>query len=357
MSSPKLSKYILAESHSFDPYFNLSLEKYLFDNVDDDEVIFFLWQNDKTVVCGRNQNVYKECHITNIKQIGGKIARRLSGGGAVFHDKGNLNFTFISKEENQDLDMQFEVISKACERFGIKAERSGRNDLTVDGKKISGSAFYRLNGTSYHHGTIMIDVNGETLEAVLNVNREKLKSKGVDSVRSRVTNLHDICESITVEDLRNALIDTFKEVYGVSNFTETLSLGGQSVLSGTGKGGWTSASSMLSMLKGIAENQSLFSDDSWIFNEKIDFSNTFSARFDWGQVEFCFNVKGDKITEADIFSDSLFPEFITALGEALPGTSYMYDDISSLIDSTAEKFSENADKLSADLKNLIREHI
>ncbi len=354
-------KYIFSQSNSFDPYFNLALEKYLFDNVHDDEVIFFLWQNEKTVVCGRNQNIYKECNVTEVNQLGGKIARRLSGGGTVFHDMGNLNFTFIAKDPLFDIEKQLSVIVKACEKFGLNAELTGRNDITIDKKKFSGNAFYSFKGSKFHHGTIMVDVNESLLSNTLNVNREKLESNGVDSVKSRVTNLASLNNDITVEKMKTALIDSFKEVYNVSAFVESLSLGGQSVLSGTGKGGWTSASSMLSLLKGVSENQKLFNSDEWIYGPKFKFTNTISKKFDWGFIEMGFEVKGDRIANAKVYSDSLFPRLMLDLERALPGIKYSCDDISSVIDKIEQSYSEGTSaeisSICSDIKNLIKASI
>ncbi len=175
-----------------DPYANLALEEYLLTHIPDETVIPYLWQNQNTVVIGKNQNAWKECRFTDLEADQGHLARRLSGGGAVFHDLGNLNFTFLAHKEDYSVPKQLDVILEAVRSLGISAEKTGRNDVTADGRKFSGNAFYSNGVTEYHHGTLMVDVDKEKLSRYLNVSPKKLQSKGVDSVRSRVVNLREL---------------------------------------------------------------------------------------------------------------------------------------------------------------------
>ena len=163
-----IDKLKLYRGQSFDPFFNLAVEEYLLQNTDEGCCTLYLWQNQNTVVIGRNQNAFKECRTTLLEDEGGKLARRLSGGGAVFHDLGNLNFTFLVPTADYDLDKQLKVIELACEKLGVKVERSGRNDILADGRKFSGNAFYKNGPRAYHHGTLMVDVDREKMGRYLN---------------------------------------------------------------------------------------------------------------------------------------------------------------------------------------------
>ncbi|MEG1942884.1 MAG: lipoate--protein ligase [Angelakisella sp.] len=197
------------------PYENIALEELLLDTVLPQECILYLWQNRRTVVIGRNQNCRGECRMAQLEADGGYLARRLSGGGAVFHDMGNLNFTFLVQSEDYDLDRQLEVILRAVRSLGIAAEKSGRNDITADGRKFSGNAFYTKGNRKYHHGTIMIDADLDNLSRYLTVSPDKLAAKGVKSVRSRVINLRELNPAVTVESVKTALIAAFGELYGL----------------------------------------------------------------------------------------------------------------------------------------------
>ena len=210
-----IRRLLVCRSRSFDPYENLALEEALLSRVGEGELILYLWQNEGTVVIGRNQNPWKECRTALLAEEGGHLARRLSGGGAVFHDRGNLNFTFLMNEADYDLPRQLTVLERACRSLGIPAQRSGRNDLLAEGRKFSGNAFYKHNGKAYHHGTLMLDVDMERVSRYLSPSKAKLAAKGVDSVRSRVVNLREFVPELTIERLADALVDALIDVYAV----------------------------------------------------------------------------------------------------------------------------------------------
>ena len=325
-------KPLYIESAGFDPYLNLALEKYLFDGVSDGEVILYLWQNERTVVCGRNQNVYKECRIARLEEDGGHLARRLSGGGAVFHDLGNLNFTFIAREAEYDLARQLGVITAACRSFGVPAQISGRNDILADGKKFSGNAFYKSMGTRYHHGTIMVDVDFSRLSDYLNVDRSKLQAKGVDSVRSRVVNLKSFNADIDISGMKRALKAAFEEAYG----------GRAAIIPADGV-----------PADELESRREYFRSDEWLFGKKADFSNVISQRFAWGDFELHEKVEGGVISDAVVYSDALDEAYILNVAQSLRGARYSPD---AMIAAAAEASREHEAQL-ADISELLRQSI
>lgn len=197
-------KYICSENTS--PYYNLALERSLFDFVDEDTVILYLWQNSHTIVIGKNQNAYAECKVDEFIGAGGTLARRPSGGGAVYHDLGNLNFSIICKESIAKEHTYQRIVKEALRIFGIVSEFNGRNDLTVDGKKFSGNAFYVKDDVLCQHGTILINSDFKELSKYLTPDISKLERNHVKSVESRVVNLSEISDKITVDSMKEAMI-------------------------------------------------------------------------------------------------------------------------------------------------------
>lgn len=210
-----------------DPAFNLAAEQFVFEMLPKDKAYFMLWQNDNAIIIGKYQNTQAEINEKYVREHKIKVVRRLSGGGAVYHDMGNLNFTFIADAgELEQLNMRIfcEPIVSALSSIGVKAEINGRNDMTIDGKKFSGNAQYMRGGRIMHHGTIMFSSNLGTLTNALNVDPSKIESKGMKSVRSRVTNIAEHTGgSITLEDFRRELKKEIAESNGGTEyrFSET----------------------------------------------------------------------------------------------------------------------------------------
>ena len=200
---------VYLESHSTDPYFNLALEEYIFEHMDRSRQYFLLWQNDRTIVVGKYQNTVEEINQSYVEAHGIRVARRLSGGGAVYHDKGNLNFTFIvDQADNADFNFNVFVVPvlRTLERFGVTAAFNGRNDLTIDGQKFSGNSQYARHGRLLHHGCIMLDSNLTNVADALKVKQAKFDSKSVKSVRSRVTTINAHApRPISMEEFKAAL--------------------------------------------------------------------------------------------------------------------------------------------------------
>ena len=286
------------ETAQCDPYHNLALEKALFDHVRDKEMILYLWQNEKTVVIGRNQSAHNECNLSALKEDGGVLARRLSGGGAVYHDTGNLNFTFLSHEENFDTAKQNEVLLCALKKFGLPAEISGRNDLLIQGKKFSGHAYLHHNRHAMHHGTIMLNVNTDALARYLNVSLLKLRDKHVASVRSRVINLKEILPSLTVKMLKEALKEAFAEVY--QKECKTLS---EEELN----------------RDEILHNTAFFADPAFLFGKEKQLPYAAEERFAFGMLRIEYDLCDNRITDAAVYSDALDTEYLSSLAPKLLG--------------------------------------
>ena len=331
-------KLCVIVSDMSNPYKNLSLEKFLLEGVMPGEVLLYLWRNERTVVCGRNQNIWKECNVEALLAAGGFPARRLSGGGAVYHDLGNLNFTFIACDAGYSLERQLEVITQAVRSFGIEAERTGRNDITAGGAKFSGNAFYKTNPNNfadrqvrrYHHGTLMIDVDRDMLSDYLNADKEKYTSKGVDSVKSRVCNLRDLNPCITASKMAQAMISAFEKVYG--GYAECFAYpSGAGILHG------------LCPLKlsekeeeQICETAAYFASDEWLYKNNIKFNVRLNHRFDFGDFDLRLNVEKGIIKETALYSDAMDETRILEIYgrlKGLEGTSYSPEAVKEAIGS------------------------
>ena len=295
------------------PHVNLAAEEFLTTHAKEGEVSLMLWQNAPCVVIGKNQNPWRECNVERMKADGVTLVRRISGGGAVYHDVGNLNFTFIARDDLYDVARQTEVILQAVRLLGIDARKTGRNDLTIDERKFSGHAYYSHGGYNYHHGTIMIDVVADDLQKYLNVSADKLKSKGVSSVRSRVVNLKEHLPDITVEAVKTAMIMAFEMVYG-----------GEAV-----EGRFPVVTAYPDMTPLVIKYQS----DEWTYGTKIPFETSLEKRFDWGSCEVQLAMKGGHISECKIYSDCLDTELLPIVEASLIGTNYDAKTILSLKDS------------------------
>lgn len=198
-----------------DPQINLAFEEYVFNQMNKDESYFLLWQNDNAVIVGKHQNTIEEINQEYVREKDIKVVRRLSGGGAVYHDMGNLNFTFIVNDHGQE-QFDFQTFTRplveALKALGVNAEFNSRNDIAIDGKKFSGNSQYAKRGRILHHGTILFNSNLATIQSALKVKKDKIESKGIKSVKSRVTNIADyLDEEYTLEDFKTALLKAMFE--------------------------------------------------------------------------------------------------------------------------------------------------
>jgi len=213
---------LIIRRHNTDPYFNLATEEYVLKNFSDD--VFMLWRNAPSIIVGKHQNTLAEINVDYVKQNNIPVVRRLSGGGAVFHDLGNLNFTFIQHgEEDRLIDFQKYTlpILEVMQKLGIPARFEGRNDLTIDGRKFSGNAEHIWKNRVLHHGTLLFSAHMPDLAEALNVDPSKFSDKAVKSVRSRVTNISDhLAEPMDVMQFASLLENHMVEKYPDARFTE-----------------------------------------------------------------------------------------------------------------------------------------
>ena len=277
---------IYIKSPSIDPHFNLALEQYVFDEMDRSQEYFMLWQNDNAIIIGKHQNTVREINSSYVKEHDISVVRRLSGGGAVYHDLGNLNFTFIVSEnglEQFDFGSFCRPIVKALGHFGVKAEINGRNDMTIDGKKFSGNSQYAKQGRVMHHGTILYDSNLETVSHALQVSADKIVSKGVQSVRSRVTNVRNYME---------------KDV-PIGEFWEMLL---QDMSAETPMEFYTLTEADLERVRQIQKER--YDTWEWNYGNSPAYAIVKERRFDGcGKLEVHMNVEKGMITAFDVFGD------------------------------------------------------
>lgn len=323
------------ESMTTDPYQNLAVEEYLTFHTEPGECILYLWQNAHTVVIGRNQNCWKECRVSELEADGGHLVRRLSGGGAVYHDLGNLNFTFCMRKEDADVDRQLQVIIEAVASFGLTAEKTGRNDVAINGQKFSGNAFFDSKGCYYHHGTLLLNVDTASMSRFLNPSKAKLQSKGVDSVRSRVVNLSSLCPEITVDTMKQAMFTAFSKVYGLPAVPLCAERLEQTA---------------------IQDGRERFSSERWKYGPKIPFTNRLEQRFSWGEVNLDLHVNEGMITKALLSSDSMEADWFSDIGTEFQGLPYRTDILCKALDRSLEQHLVPAN-IRADLCQMVQEQI
>ncbi|MBU5211826.1 lipoate--protein ligase [Heyndrickxia oleronia] len=193
-----------------DPQINLAIEEYALNNLDINETYLLFYINQPSIIIGRNQNTIEEINTEYVDKNNIIVVRRLSGGGAVYHDLGNLNFSFITKDDGESFHnfMKFTApVIEALKKLGVNAELSGRNDIQVGERKISGNAQFSTKGRMFSHGTLMFDSEIENVVSALRVKKDKIQSKGIKSIRSRVANISEFLEEkLTMEEFRQLIL-------------------------------------------------------------------------------------------------------------------------------------------------------
>ncbi|WP_145519202.1 lipoate--protein ligase A [Yersinia mollaretii] len=326
-----MSSLRLLISDSYDPWFNLAVEECIFRQMSPDQRVLFLWRNANTVVIGRAQNPWKECNTRRMEQDGVKLARRSSGGGAVFHDLGNTCFTFMAGKPEYDKTLSTQIILNALTSLGIQATASGRNDLVVvkeDGeRKISGSAYKETKDRGFHHGTLLLSADLNRLADYLNPDPKKLQAKGITSVRSRVTNLVELLPGIDHPQICAAIEQAFFDYYDEKVAAEIIS------------------PQALPDLPGFTEQFAKQSSWEWNFGQAPAFSHLVDTRFVWGGIELHFDVVHGAIDRCQIFTDSLNPAPLEALAERLQGATYRPDAINAVCQQLSDDFPESQAEL------------
>ena len=310
---------------SVDPWRNLAVEEYLLDTIR--KPTLYLWRNDRTVVIGRHQNAWAECDLHELERIGGKLARRLSGGGAVYHDIHNLNFTFLMPKAVFDRARQTAVLLQAVQACGIRAEASGRNDLLVDGRKFSGHAFCVREETAYHHGTLLLDTDVETMVRVLQVDASKLASKAIRSVRSRVVNLCELAPGLTRERMEAAVTAAFCREYGEAVTEDTAALPAEPV-------------------ERLREK---YASWEWRFGETPAFDARMKMRFDWGGAEVQLTLRDAHVTKVRVYTDALDTALAEDAAARLTGTAYDPDSVRRAFADAAGALRELGDWLAGEI--------
>lgn len=290
------------ESKSFDVYRNLAIEDFLVNQYcQRGDILLYLWQNDKSVVLGRNQSAYSECNLEFARNNNISISRRLSGGGAVFHDKGNLNYTFVASNDLFARETFCRIIIQSLINCGLNAELTGRNDIHIDGMKVSGMACYEGKDCSFLHGCLMVNVNEDMLAKILTPRLEKLESKGIPSIRARVRNIAGFQKILSEEILKERIIQVSREMLDSSDMTEPLSI-----------------IDAISLPVGD-DLLDKYRSESWIFGRNIPVTIRLSENFDWGGCDVEIGVERGVISEVMIYTDALETGIFHVISRELKG--------------------------------------
>lgn len=306
---------VIYKNNSTDAYFNLALEQYLLDSREDN--IFMLWRNDKAVIIGKNQNAYAELDVDYVEKNNIKVVRRLTGGGAVFHDIGNINFSFIVPETERavlDFARFTKPIIEALKSLGIENVcLSGRNDIMIGGRKVSGNAQSSYNGKTLHHGCLLYSADLSMLTGALRVDPEKIKSKGIKSVRNRVGNIKDFLKTdMSVNDFMNYLENYVASETDskVINLTE----------------------------EDIKKTQKLadekYSTWDWNFGKSKEFSVQKKKRYDFGSVAVDLTVEGGIIRGIKITGDFFGVRDVGEIENILTNTKFETEALKSRINDS-----------------------
>lgn len=293
-----------------DPQINLAIEEHILRNLDINETYLLFYINEPSIIIGKNQNTAEEINTEFVEKNGIKVVRRLSGGGAVYHDLGNLNFSFIMKDDGDSFHnfKKFtEPVVKALKKLGIDAELSGRNDILAEGRKISGNAMFSTRGRMFSHGTLMYNVNVDDVVSALKVKKDKIESKGIKSVRSRVTNIADFMENpVDIEEFRRLILHYLFE--GEEEIPE-----------------YVLTDKDWEQIRQISEER--YQNWDWNYGKSPKFNLQNSHRFPAGSIDIRLEVNKGRIEQCKIYGDFFGVGEVTEIEALLTGIRYEKEQV------------------------------
>ncbi|MBN3553466.1 lipoate--protein ligase [Fictibacillus nanhaiensis] len=298
-----------------DPRVNLAIEEFALKHLDINETYLLFYINEPSIIIGKNQNTVEEINADYVRDEGIHVVRRLSGGGAVYHDLGNLNFSFITKDDGNsfhDFKKFTDPVVKALKKLGVNAELSGRNDILADGKKISGNAQFSTKGRMFSHGTLLFDSEIENVVSALNVRMDKIESKGIKSIRSRVTNIREhLDEDMTMEEFKQTLLTyLFEEFDSIPKYELTES-------------DWEE-------IRKISRER--YANWDWNYGKSPKFNVELSNRFAAGSVDIRLHIVKGIIQESKIFGDFFGVGDVSDIENKLNGVRYDREAIESVLE-------------------------
>lgn len=302
-----------------DPRINLAIEEYALKNLDIEDTYLLFYINEPSIIIGKNQNSVEEINTKYVEDNGIHVVRRLSGGGAVYHDNGNLNFSFITKDDGESFHnfKKFTApVVEALKSLGVDAEMSGRNDILAEGRKISGNAQFSTKGRMFSHGTLLFDSEIEHVVSALNVKKDKIESKGIKSIRSRVANIKEFLkEDITIEQFRQLLLEAIFKTKDIPQYELT-------------EEDWKNIHQL---------SKERYQNWDWNYGKSPKFNLQHSHRFPVGQIDIRLDVTKGKIENCKIYGDFFGVGDVSEIEELLIGIKYEKAEIAQAIEKVDVK--------------------